>query len=87
MCYRLSDDLWVEGIYPLKLHEYLAAGRPIVSADVPSIRPFADVVAIARDAVSGNAHLSRAQQRRTRIDFRPAPGCCGEQLDRTRGSA
>ena len=50
MCYRLSDDLWIEGIYPLKLHEYLAAGRPIVSADVPSVRPFADVVAIARDA-------------------------------------
>ena len=40
MCYRLADDLWVEAIYPLKLHEYLAAGRPVVSADVPSIRPF-----------------------------------------------
>ena len=50
MCYRLSDDLWIEGIYPLKLHEYLATGRPIVSADVPSVRPFADVVAIARGA-------------------------------------
>ena len=49
MCYRLADDLWVEGIYPLKLHEYLAAGRPVVSADVPSIRPFGHVVAIARD--------------------------------------
>jgi glycosyltransferase involved in cell wall biosynthesis len=50
MCYRLSADLWIEGIYPLKLHEYLATGRPIVSADVPSVRPFADVVAIARGA-------------------------------------
>jgi glycosyltransferase involved in cell wall biosynthesis len=50
MCYRLSDDLWIEGIYPLKLHEYLAAGRPIVSADVPSVRPFAHVVTIARGA-------------------------------------
>ena len=49
MCYRLADDLWVEGIYPLKLHEYLAAGRPVVSADVPSIRPFAQVVAIAQN--------------------------------------
>ena len=49
MCYRLADDLWVDGIYPLKLHEYLAAGRPVVSADVPSVRPFAHVVAIARD--------------------------------------
>ena len=50
MCYRLADDLWVEAIYPLKLHEYLAAGRPVVSADVPSVRPFAHVVAIAHDA-------------------------------------
>ena len=49
MCYRLADDLWVEGIYPLKLHEYLATGRPVVSADLPSVRPFAHVVAIARD--------------------------------------
>ena len=50
MCYRLSDDLWIEGIYPLKLHRYLAAGRPIVSADVPSVRPFAHVVTIVRGA-------------------------------------
>jgi glycosyltransferase involved in cell wall biosynthesis len=50
MCYRLADDLWVDAIYPLKLHEYLAAGRPVVSADVPSVRPFSHVVAIAHDA-------------------------------------
>jgi glycosyltransferase involved in cell wall biosynthesis len=49
LCYRLADDLWVEGIYPLKLHEYLATGQPVVSADVPSVRPFTEVVAIARD--------------------------------------
>ena len=49
MCYRLADDLWVEALYPLKLHDYLAAGLPVVSADVPSVRPFADVVAIAQD--------------------------------------
>jgi hypothetical protein len=49
MCYRLADDLWVDAIYPLKLHEYLAAGRPVVSADVASVRPFSDVVAIAHD--------------------------------------
>ena len=49
MCYRLADDLWVDATYPLKLHEYLAAGLPVVSADVPSVRPFAEVVAIARD--------------------------------------
>ena len=28
---------------------YLVTGQPIVSADLPSVRPFAHVVAIARD--------------------------------------
>jgi glycosyltransferase involved in cell wall biosynthesis len=60
MCYRLSDDLWIEGIYPLKLHEYLAAGRPIVSADVPSVRLFAHVVAIARGAEQWERALQSA---------------------------
>ena len=34
---------------PLKLYEYLAAGLPVVAADVPGARQFADVVAIAGD--------------------------------------
>ena len=36
----------------MKLHEYLAAGRPVVSADIESVRPFAhvlDIVASPRD--------------------------------------
>ena len=48
LAYRVSGDVWTEGIYPLKLHEYLAAGRPVVSADLPSVRPFADVVRMAK---------------------------------------
>jgi glycosyltransferase involved in cell wall biosynthesis len=32
---------------PLKLYEYLAAGLPVVAADVPGARQFVDVVAIA----------------------------------------
>jgi glycosyltransferase involved in cell wall biosynthesis len=47
MCYEESDHLWTKWGYPLKLHEYLAAGRPIVSADLPSIRAFEEVVRIA----------------------------------------
>jgi len=46
LAYRISADLWTEGIYPLKLHEYLAAGAPVIGADLPSVRPFADVVKI-----------------------------------------
>lgn len=43
MCYR-SDPGWWTAAAPLKLHEYLAAGRPVVSVDLRDIRAFADVV-------------------------------------------
>ena len=43
---KLTYDAWVEAGYPLKMHEYLASGGPVVSADLPSVRPFGDVVAI-----------------------------------------
>jgi glycosyltransferase involved in cell wall biosynthesis len=50
LAYRLAPHLWTQGIYPLKLHEYLAAGRPVVSADLPSVRPFAEVVHVVRES-------------------------------------
>lgn len=34
---------------PLKLYEYLATGKPIVSVDMPEARRFAGLIAIARD--------------------------------------
>lgn len=36
-------------INPLKLYDYLACGKPVVSVDIPSVRPFAEVVHIAKD--------------------------------------
>jgi glycosyltransferase involved in cell wall biosynthesis len=60
MCYRLADDVWTNWIYPLKLHEYLAAGPPIVSSDVPSVRPFRDVIQIASGHESWRAALEQA---------------------------
>jgi len=47
-------------IYPLKLHEYLAAGRPVVSAPLPALEPFADVVALAPDHAAFVACLEEA---------------------------
>ena len=47
MLYRLSNETWIKSIYPLKLHEYLAVGKPVVSADVPAVREFSGVVRIA----------------------------------------
>ncbi len=34
-------------VYPLKLHEYLAAGRPIVATALPELQPFREVVRVA----------------------------------------
>lgn len=48
MLYRTDGTGWWHDIYPLKLHEYLATGLPVVSTDVPAVRAFADVVAICR---------------------------------------
>lgn len=48
MFYRTDGDGWWRDIYPLKLHECLATGRPLLSSDVASVRQFADVVTICR---------------------------------------
>jgi glycosyltransferase involved in cell wall biosynthesis len=42
MPYRLDD--YTKYIYPLKLHEYLASGRPVVGAPIDSLLSFRDVV-------------------------------------------
>jgi len=35
------------GVNPIKLREYLAAGRPVVSSPLPEVLPYADVVELA----------------------------------------
>ena len=45
MPYRV--DGYTKYIYPLKLHEYLASGRPAVGAPIDTLREFADVVSLA----------------------------------------
>ena len=46
MPYALTGH--VLSAYPSKLHEYLAAGRPVVATDLPELRPYEHVVRIAR---------------------------------------
>jgi glycosyltransferase involved in cell wall biosynthesis len=60
MAYRRGDDVWTEGIYPLKLHEYLAVGQPVVSTDLPAVRPFADVIRIATSPADWELALAEA---------------------------
>jgi glycosyltransferase involved in cell wall biosynthesis len=45
MCYVLDD--YTKFIYPLKLHEYLAAGRPVVATPVRSLQQFAPLIQLA----------------------------------------
>jgi glycosyltransferase involved in cell wall biosynthesis len=47
LCYALTD--YTKFIFPLKLHEYLASGRPVVGSDIRSLRDFTSVVRIAHD--------------------------------------
>jgi hypothetical protein len=46
MFYRTDGEGWWRDIYPLKLHECLATGRPLLSSDIAAVREFARVVAI-----------------------------------------
>ena len=46
MCYKIND--YTKFIYPLKLHEYLASGRPVVGSPIRSLREFADIIRLAR---------------------------------------
>lgn len=48
MCYKVND--YTKFIYPLKLHEYLAAGKPVVSSPINSVAGFSAVVRLARSA-------------------------------------
>jgi glycosyltransferase involved in cell wall biosynthesis len=45
MCYRQQG--WANSIYPLKLHEYLASGKPCIGSGLASLREFSEVVHVA----------------------------------------
>jgi glycosyltransferase involved in cell wall biosynthesis len=38
---------WANSVYPLKLHEYLASGKPCIGSGLASLREFSEVVQIA----------------------------------------
>ncbi|HEY7640880.1 MAG TPA: glycosyltransferase [Steroidobacteraceae bacterium] len=63
MCYRLGN-LWTQAIYPLKMHEYLACGIPVVSAPVPAVQEFAEVVRLAQTPAQWHDAIDAALQDR-----------------------
>jgi glycosyltransferase involved in cell wall biosynthesis len=58
MPYSLSGHIL--SAYPLKLHEYLAAGRAIVSTALPELQPYSHVVRIAETYDQFIAHIQEA---------------------------
>ncbi|MCE7902043.1 MAG: glycosyltransferase family 1 protein [Gammaproteobacteria bacterium PRO9] len=58
MCYR--EGTWMDSAYPLKLHEYLASGPPVVSTSLPTVQPFSHVVATARNRTEWHALIGQA---------------------------
>lgn len=60
MFYRLSDQSWIKAGYPLKMHEYLAVGHPVVSTDLPTVRLFSEVVRIADGVEDWHAAIDEA---------------------------
>ena len=47
MPYRVGEE--ANSIDPLKLYDYLACGKPVISVNIPSVQPFADVLYVAND--------------------------------------
>jgi glycosyltransferase involved in cell wall biosynthesis len=45
LCYEING--YTKFIYPLKLHEYLASGRPVVGSPIPSLQDFAHIIRLA----------------------------------------
>ena len=43
-----NDNEWIRACNPVKLKEYLAVGRPVVSSPYPELEPYSDVVEEAR---------------------------------------
>jgi glycosyltransferase involved in cell wall biosynthesis len=46
LCYEING--YTKFIYPLKLHEYLASGRPVVGSLIRSLQDFTHVIRLAR---------------------------------------
>lgn len=58
MPYKVDD--YTKYIYPLKLHEYLASGNPVVGSPIPSLQAFKEVVLLANGSNEWLSMVARA---------------------------
>src|SRR5262249_9186902 len=58
MPYRVDD--YTKYIYPLKLHEYLASGQPVVASRICSIEDFKEILTLVDRAGDWPAAISEA---------------------------
>jgi hypothetical protein len=65
-------DRYTRGVLPMKLYEYLASGKPVVSTRLPELEPFEDLVDLCGDAMEFiNAIEKRlAEDRKTDVKKR-----------------
>ena len=45
-----NNSEWIQACNPIKLKEYLATGRPVVTTDFPALGRYRDLVHVANDA-------------------------------------
>ncbi len=55
-----NRNKWIEFCNPIKLKEYLALGKPVVTTYYPEIEPYADLVYVAEDCESFASHIRTA---------------------------
>lgn len=55
-----GDNDYTKYIYPLKLHEYLAGGKPLVGTPIASLAPLADVVLLPKTAEEWSPAIQQA---------------------------
>ena len=55
-----GDNDYTKYIYPLKLHEYLAGGKPLVGTPIATLAPLGDVVLLPRTAEEWSSAIQQA---------------------------
>jgi glycosyltransferase involved in cell wall biosynthesis len=70
LCYVI--DGYTKFIYPLKINEYLATGKPVVGVPLPAIEPFGQVVRIAATAEQWSDAIKACLDKEERAEYRIA---------------